>query len=279
MHMTQFAGRVAGALASVLLGTMLTGAVPASALAPDCGTWSTTQIKAPLSVLSAATVLPSGRAWAAGIEDSTPQTLAVRWNGTVWKQVPSPDPSGSGNDNAFNGVAASSSRNVWAVGYYNTNPLGRTLIEHWDGTAWSQLPTPNPGGTGTSNDLLAAAIVPGAASSAWAVGSSGNQTLVLNWSGSTWAAVPSAKLRGPALLASVVATSQDNAWAVGWHATGATLQTLIEHWDGSAWATVPSPDPGGPYSSDDLFGVAANSLGDVVAVGDSYGGALALYCT
>jgi hypothetical protein len=46
MHMLLVAGRVAGVVASALLGTTLSGTIPASALAADCGTWSTTQIAA-----------------------------------------------------------------------------------------------------------------------------------------------------------------------------------------------------------------------------------------
>src|ERR1700758_502951 len=39
----------------------------------------------------------------------------------------------------FNGVAATSASNAWAVGGNN----GSTLIAHWDGTAWKQVPSPN----------------------------------------------------------------------------------------------------------------------------------------
>jgi hypothetical protein len=32
-------------------------------------------------------------------------------------------------------------RNAWAVGYTNN---GNTLIVHWNGTAWAQVPSPSP---------------------------------------------------------------------------------------------------------------------------------------
>ena len=44
------------------------------------------------------------------------KTLILRWNGTRWVRVASPDP-GSSND--LNGVAASSSGNAWTVGTFN----------------------------------------------------------------------------------------------------------------------------------------------------------------
>jgi hypothetical protein len=58
-------------------------------------------------------------------------TLVVHWNGTAWKVQPSPDPSTHG-DQLF-GVAATSSTNAWAVGYYKGNGTLQTLIEHWNG--------------------------------------------------------------------------------------------------------------------------------------------------
>ncbi|HMA32938.1 MAG TPA: hypothetical protein VKY74_00550, partial [Chloroflexia bacterium] len=62
---------------------------------------------------------------------------------------------------------------------------------HWDGQAWSRVPSPNPGPTGSR---LAAITVLGS-DDAWAVGSTGTargpQTLVLHWNGRYWLQVPS----------------------------------------------------------------------------------------
>jgi hypothetical protein len=55
------------------------------------------------------------------------QTLAERWNGRSWKRVPSPDPGGSANVNVFSAVGASSSANIWAVGFYDTGSGGTGL--------------------------------------------------------------------------------------------------------------------------------------------------------
>lgn len=53
------------------------------------------------------------------------------WSGIVWKRVGSPNPSAAGD--AFRIVAATSASNAWAV---DATSGGRTLILHWDGTAW-----------------------------------------------------------------------------------------------------------------------------------------------
>ena len=68
---------------------------------------------------SSAAIFRRGRdlrsnAWAVGGAGSTssPKTLVVHWNGTAWKQVPSPAPA----DSSLSGVAATSASNAWAVG-------------------------------------------------------------------------------------------------------------------------------------------------------------------
>lgn len=76
--------------------------------------------------------------WVVGYTNPTtcgPQcaTIAMHWNGRTWHATPTPDAPGS-NLNAFLGVVAVSSRNVWAVG---TTDWSRTLIAHWNGKAWS----------------------------------------------------------------------------------------------------------------------------------------------
>ena len=75
----------------------------------------------------------------------------------AWTVVSSP----SGGQ--LNGVASVSAHDVWAVG--QTLAPG-TLAEHWGGTAWSVVPTPNP--VPGSDRLSAVAAV--STSDVWAVG-------------------------------------------------------------------------------------------------------------
>jgi len=39
-------------------------------------------------------------------------------------------------------VAATSATDAWAVGNYSSASASGTLILHWDGTAWTQVPSP-----------------------------------------------------------------------------------------------------------------------------------------
>jgi hypothetical protein len=68
-----------------------------------------------------------------------------------------------------------SANDVWAVGF-SPHPSGtpqylrQTLIEHWNGSSWSVVPSPNPAGK-TYVVLNGAAAI--SASDVWAVGHSG----------------------------------------------------------------------------------------------------------
>mgnify|MGYP001248756381 CR=1 FL=1 len=68
----------------------------------------------------------------------------------TWKVVPSPpiDVSHSTFGAKLNAVTVVSSTDIWAVGF-GPLPGGaafvkQTLIEHWNGTRWSIVPSPNP---------------------------------------------------------------------------------------------------------------------------------------
>jgi uncharacterized membrane protein len=166
------------------------------------------------------------------------QTLIEHWNGTSWSVVPSPDASTGTYDNQLKAVTAVSATDAWAVGKSadTGSSTPKTLIEHWNGTNWSVVPSPDAS-TGF-NVLTATAAV--SASDEWAVGefASGTtrQALIEHWDGTSWSVVPSANPSpGDDGLNGVAAVSATDIWAVG--------SALIEHWDGTSWAVVPSPSP------------------------------------
>ncbi|MEO8972853.1 MAG: hypothetical protein ABI406_14790 [Ktedonobacteraceae bacterium] len=127
-------------------------------------------------------------AWAVGGANLavTPQTLIEHWNGSVWSVVTSPSP-GPSTLIKLTGVAALTSSNAWAVGYYQDNSGSVvTLAEHWNGSAWSVVTSPNPAGF-MANELFA--ISAHSANDIWTVGisqTSNNvtQTLIEHWNGS-----------------------------------------------------------------------------------------------
>ena len=73
------------------------------------------------------------------------QTVLIEsWNGTRWSIIPS-----ANNGTAANilyGVSCRSSTSCQAVGYFHTaSEVVHTLIESWNGVAWSIVPSPNDG--------------------------------------------------------------------------------------------------------------------------------------
>ncbi len=77
-------------------------------------------------------------AWAVGAANNgfpSTKTLILRWNGTAWKQAPSPSPAGS---SSVSGVAATSASNAWAVGDSSiSGSSSNTLIPRWNGKTWT----------------------------------------------------------------------------------------------------------------------------------------------
>ena len=85
-----------------------------------------------------------------------------------WSIVSSPSP-GAGNDNLM-GVAITSASDVWAVGSNlvgnGPNSTYQTLTEHWNGSQWSVVQTPNIGSGGDYFQGIAA----DSANDIWTVG-------------------------------------------------------------------------------------------------------------
>ena len=190
-------------------------------------------------------------------------TLVEHWDGTQWNIVPSPSP--HSNIDELTSIAVVAANDIWAVGYsYAGTTVSFTLVEHWDGTQWSVVPSPSLGSSANSFDSVSVA----SANDIWAVGSyadfsSPSQTLILHWDGTQWSVVPSVGggTASSSYLTGVAAISANDVWAVGRY--GGLI--LTEHWDGSAWTLVGAANPG--LYSNDLIDIVALSSNDVWAVG------------
>ena len=86
------------------------------------------------------------------------QVQILHWNGQVWIAVTAPSP---GLEPFLTSVVALAPNNAWAVGettlpVNSSESTGQTLIEHWDGTSWSVVHSPNAGSGSPSaaNELL-----------------------------------------------------------------------------------------------------------------------------
>jgi erythromycin esterase-like protein len=166
------------------------------------------------------------------------QTLTEHWNGKNWSVVPSPNV--GTHDNILHGVTAVSANDVWAVGdFLDSNSNSQALIEHWNGTTWSVVPS-SVSGSSVLNDVKAVS-----ANNVWAVGAvAPSHTLTEHWNGTTWSVVPSPSPgTNNNALNGVTIISAHNIWAVGFALNNGFTQTLIEHWNGKKWSVVASPSP------------------------------------
>jgi hypothetical protein len=169
--------------------------------------------------------------WVVGYSGNA--TFSEHYDGATWKPVRTPNV-GTG-PNSLGAVVALAPNDVWAVGYSTASlkpPPGKydvptkTLIEHYDGTSWSVMPSPNvgPDSQYQSNRLLGVTAV--SPNDIWAFGSyfaaSGSEyqmTLVLHWDGTSWSVVPSPSPQPGNFRADIlsggVATAPDSVWLVG----------------------------------------------------------------
>jgi hypothetical protein len=148
----------------------------------------------------------------------------LHFDGTKWSSVASAIGNATGNTS----VTALSPTDVWATG---TVPGGRTggrhprtipkaAIEHWDGTSWSIVasPNPNPGGSSTLQGIAAIS-----ANDIWAVGTFGGtsvvpteKTLTEHWDGTSWSIIASpSPAQNQNELFAVTALSDGTVAAVG----------------------------------------------------------------
>ena len=202
----------------------------------------------------------------AGALAAMPQQARLRCG--FWRSMPSPNVGTS--TNFLNGVAAISANNVWTVGSYGNGNGGFTLVEHWDGTQWRVVASPNVNGS-PSEELLGVAAV--AANNIWAVGdyytvSHIQQSLIEHWDGKSWSIVSNPNVASLfSVLTAISAVSATDIWAVGNSSGLQGFQTLIEHWNGTSWSIVPNSGP----QRGQLTGVTAIASNNVWAVGSGAG--------
>jgi len=253
------------------------GSTWATVKSPNPGTTQQCQNGNTGNVLNAVAAVASDDVWAVGFSftcTSLLKPMAIHWNGTQWSVVSTPKL--NTNDNAsFNGIVAFASNNVYAVGYQPaTNGAVLTLVEHWDGSSWTVVPTPN--GNITGNVLLS--VSASSPTDIWAVGDQVApnvevRTLALHFDGVSWSVVPTPNPVGGSsldqnILTSVVAVGPNNATAVGFTLANLTELTMAQHWDGTSWKVVPTPNKSSAQGAfNTLRGITAVNATDLHAVG------------
>jgi hypothetical protein len=196
--------------------------------------------------------------WAVGWKSSGDglQSLLLHYDGTGWTEGVAVPKVGTG-DNVLTGISAVSPTDVWATGYYVDGAKYKTLTLHYNGTAWSHVPSSN-GADGTSILKGIDAFSP---TNAWAVGFEYRAALhhyvatTQHWDGSSWTAFPSAISTDSTMESEMfdVAKAPDTSqvWAVGQAGLRLTLggvkadvETICPSGSSSA-ATAPAQEGSG----------------------------------
>ena len=218
------------------------------------------------------TAISAANLWAVGSAtslSSSSATLIEHYGGTSWQVVPSPNPAGGRYDD-LTGVSGTSASDIWSVGMEFVNSSRSfPIIEHYNGSAWSLVPSAEPTQVG---DLSAvAALTP---ANAWAVGNGHtpagvNAPMVQHYNGTAWTEVPTS-VTTAGILSAVAAVSAGNVWAVGSQPVPAGIgrSGLAMHYNGTSWTASALPAPRVPVNGEwELSAVSADSASDVWATG------------
>lgn len=135
-----------------------------------------------VSCVSASACVAAGYSY----DGSHNRTLIETWNGSQWTIVSSPNSSVSDDEN-LTAVTCRTTSFCMATGYAANGSGAQTLVESWNGSQWTIVPSPNTS-PGDYDLLYGVSCV--SVSSCSAVGTagtgSGNRPLLERWDGSQW---------------------------------------------------------------------------------------------
>lgn len=235
-----FATADAWAVGTVVTAT--TGSMTSSGLLAhwDGQTWRGVPAPAGAGVFSLNAVAGSAAddVWAVGT--ATRGAVTLHWDGHTWQVVPVPTGAPTAE---LRHIAVRGRAEAWTVGYTVSHQTNSTqpLILHWDGRAWQETASPDPG---PGSSLAAVAVAPDG--TAWAGGSRGRDpsgyALLEYWDGHTWHLVtppPLAQRQEEAGVRALAAT-QDAIWAVANQTSTDRLVPLVIRY-APACGAAPSP--------------------------------------
>jgi hypothetical protein len=198
------------------------------------------------NILTAISVASANDIWTVGIyglplPSYASAPLIEHWNGQNWSRISIPGTSLSNTlATGLSGVKALNSRDVWMVGSTGDN-LSDPLIEHWDGTRWSAMTSPNLDAFGGGSLL---SIDGSSTNDMWAVGFVGaedNGLLIEHWDGTTWSlALLVRRIGDYYILHEVAVVSPDDVWAIGEDQGEMGHYPVIEDRDGLQWLAFPN---------------------------------------
>ena len=201
---------------------------------------------------------------------------SLQFNGSMWSSFPAAAfQTQQPSEDTLNGVAALSATDAWAVGTAVVETVSGgshlvSLIEHFDGTQWSIVPSPQFASGSELNAIQALS-----ATDIFAVGDAHSDSqkptpLMEHFDGSNWSVVSLPQLGRTGTLRGIAALSDSDIWVVGDSGTVVPTKTVAMHFDGRGWTIVPLPVPLSGKVHDLRLGegLTAIASNDVWAVGN-----------
>ncbi len=199
-------------------------------------------------------------------------SFTMSWNGTEWKILSTPEPSGALLSYLW-GVSCTSASACTAVGEYETSTGTASLFaERWNGSEWTLQSTPNPSGAkegypqGVSCTSATACTMAGYYENA----SSVKLPFAESWNGTEWKLQSTPNPSGATVTeVHAVSCSASNACTLtgAYKNSAAIWVTLAERWNGSEWAIQSSLNPSGAKASY-LWGVSCTTASACMVGGD-----------
>jgi hypothetical protein len=174
--------------------------------------------------------------------------FAERWDGSAWTLQSVVEPGTTQNE--LKAVSCTSETACVAVGTFvasNADPYARTLVEVWDGTAWTVQDSPDP--AGPYNTLSSVSCT--SSTMCIAVGENHDpegfvSNLAEVWDGTEWAVQITPSPSTPNFFTGVSCSTATSCSAVGHQQDAGTGQdyTFAETWNGTSWKTQTMRDWG-----------------------------------
>ena len=186
------------------------------------------------------------------------QNFVEIWNGTTWSITAAPDRSATANG-FVSGVSCVNPTFCIAVGGDVVGGADASLVEQWNGTAWS-IVTDAPSG-GRQPELNQVSCLSTSFCSAVGASFFGVEVPYTEfWNGTSWriATTPAISGATQTLFSGVSCALPTMCMAAGYQDNGSASGNLVEQWNGTAWnvQSVPNPPPPGlgSPSAVDCFG-------------------------
>ena len=136
-----------------------------------------------------------------------------------------------------------------ATGSYDNDSTSLTLVQQWDGTSWTVIPSPNIGTNGNNLNSVSCVTESFCVATGYQDNDSTNQTLVEQWDGENWTVIPSPNpgTNGNNLNA-VSCVTESFCVATGWYFNAPETQALVISLTGPLPPTTTTTMPSDPVA-------------------------------